>query len=534
MSNALDCSIENISKVIETEHHMLLMSNQYSKDTLAPKSIIGMVPQVPLGYNLLNIKTHMTIGTTYRADWRHHDFGIVKDPYIENRYYILLNNRHSNESNNNNVHSYICFINDDGEDTSVVRNVTVNIITWEKIVDIDDTFLYVVARNNNNSYVYLYRINKYTGDVYAILNRGGARNYSNLIHKDETYLYFITRLTLSTWEFTRFNKSNAEVRNKTISVENQTYIDDNSGATVTVAVNNLFIHSNCVTNENFYYENGKYYWLMPQKNGAAYSSKGHANDNLVAYCYNSNLSFDNANVITIKRINIQNNNELTWQDGTGCSLYRYWVIGEYLYYAIYNENETQYSIAIPVQGIHKFKIHPGFELEWISVQRINTDKQIISMVFNSDRSRILIGYYQTFDILKYNEETTDYELTNKEIVQVMSAGFDTLDRIWYITTDYSVHVQNVDDPQEVEMHFEYLHYTYEGSNIYSYISFEAKSFSNGIPMGKYILKLSGNAVFKDNQSKTLEFQYSGGVRTFDFIVTGPKRITCSAEFIKEW
>lgn len=526
MSNALDCRIENTSKVIETEHHMLLMSNQYTKDTLAPKSCIGMVPWVALGYNILNIKTHMTIGTGYRADWRHHDLGIVKDPYIENRYYILLNNQHAN---NNNGYPYLCFIHDDGEDVSVIRNVTIQYMTWEKIADIDDTYLYVIARYYSNNHAYMYRINKHTGSIHEFFHTGDRRNVSNLIHKDETYLYFVTRVNWTTWYLTRLNKSTAQVSNKAFSAPTM-YIGSTSYINTDA---NIWMSSNCITNENFYCENGKYYWIMPQRSGAKLAGTGNANNNIMAMCYDSNLSFEDANVVTFKPIGIQNNKELTWLECNGYMLYRSWVIGEYLYYAIYDESNG-YPAAIPVQGIHKFKINPGFELEWISVQRINIDKQVISMVFNSDRSRILVGYYQSFDILKYNEDTAEYELTNKEVVQVMSAGFDSLDRIWYITTDYGVHVQNIDDPQEVEMHFEHLHYTYEGVDIQTYVTFEAKSFSNEIPMGKYILKLTGNAVFKDNGAKTIEFRYTGGIRKFDFILNGPKRITCSAEFIKEW
>jgi hypothetical protein len=101
-------------------------------------------------------------------------------------------------------------------------------------------------------------------------------------------------------------------------------------------------------------------------------------------------------------------------------------------------------------------------------------------------------------------------------------------------SDTSVHVHNLDDPQEVIMKFEHNHYSYEGQDILSYISFEAKSFSNEVPVGKYVLKLQGNAIFKDSGTNTLEIQYSGGIRKIDFYVVGPKTITCYADFIKEW
>lgn len=531
MSYALDTVPYAHSRLVETEHGMMLMNNYYSKTHLVPTSMIGLKTPANLGSDILNISTSMTLHTTVRGGFRHHNCGVTKDPYIENRYYIVQNNHHSGVDN---TYSYLTYLHETESDVNVIRTVAVQYIDWERIVDIDDIYLYVTAHHLNNRGAYIYKLNKNTGAVTLIFNCTNTRTVPNLIHKDETYLYFIMRVTYSQWYLVRLNKSTGETKSKTINPPSMQYLTP-SGGTVEYgwANGDLWLNDCTITHENFYCENGRYYWIMPQRSGAKFDGKGNANNNIIAFYYDSNRPFDDANVVSHKLINIQDNKELTHLGLNAYVLYRTWVIGSYLYYAIYDESNS-YTEAISIQGIHKFRIKPGFELEWISVERINADKPILSMVLNSDKTRILVGYNQSFDVLAYNQATGDYELGNKEVTRVRAVGFDSLDRIWYQTTDGAVHVQNSDDPQEVIIRFERSHYTYTGGDIHTYLTFEAKDFSNSAAVGTYVLSLTGNAYFDANGTKEYKFYYSGGILQINLTMHDAKRVTCFAEYIKTW
>ena len=286
--------------------------------------------------------------------------------------------------------------------------------------------------------------------------------------------------------------------------------------------------------ENFYQEGNKYYWCYPQKSGTKLSTgNGPANNNLMIMCYDSSKSFNESGVITFRTTNgLQDIEQLKWKSGKYFA-YRFWIIDNYLYYAIYDETNSDNDMK-NIQGIHVFKINPGFELEYVDKIQITTKKNIISMLYNSTKEILLIGYYNSFEIYLYDEESHLYKPANKEITNIASVGFDSMDRLWYQDLNGGVFVENLDDPQYVTVKFERLYYTYEGNDIDTYIIFEAKSFTDKVPNGLYTLRLTGNAYFKDNGIKSLTISYTGGTEKLDIVVTGPKRIVCDVEFQKVW
>ena len=250
-------------------------------------------------------------------------------------------------------------------------------------------------------------------------------------------------------------------------------------------------------------------------------------------CYDSSKSFNESDVITFRTTNgLQDIEQLKWKDG-GYFAYRFWIIDNYLYYAIYDETNSDNDMK-NIQGIHVFKINPGFELEYVDKIQITIKKNIISMLYNSTKEILLIGYYNSFEIYLYNHDNHLYEPVNKELTNISSVGFDSMDRLWYQTLSNSVDVENLDDPQYVEIKFEKIYYTYENEDIDTYLTFKAISFTDKVPKGKYTLRLTGNAYFKNNGIKTLFINYTGGTVQLDIVVTGPKRIVCDVEYQKVW
>ena len=534
MSNALNITPKNHATVVETENAMILMGNYYQKEDMSCISKKGCIfNNISVGNNTLNISRYMNISTSYRLGERDKRFGIIKDPYIPNRYYYVINNHHSNI---NNAYSYM-IIADEEENDLVIKAISSNQnIDWREIFDIDENYIYASGVHLANGGIYVYRINKNNGETAVIFQVTSTnRAKCNLIYKNETYLYFITGGVTNgnAWGrfyFTRYNKNNFETLNTLYTPP------DLTAGTTSYAWNNTNIWMPCnnIDIENLYHEGNKYYWCYPQRSGTKLSTgDGPANNNLMIMCYDSSKSFNESDVITFRTTNgLQDIEQLKWKDG-GYFTYRFWIIDNYLYYAIYDETNSDNDMK-NIQGIHVFKINPGFELEYVDKIQITIKKNIISMLYNSDKKNLLIGYYNSFEIYLYDEESHLYKLANKEITNIASVGFDSMDRLWYQDLNGGVFVENLDDPQYVTVKFERLYYTYEGNDIDTYITFEAKSFTDKIPNGLYTLRLTGNAHFKDNGIKSLTISYTGGTEKLDIVVTGPKRIICDVEFQKVW
>ena len=534
MSNALNITPKNHATVVETENAMILMGNYYQKEDMSCISKKGCIfNNISVGNNTLNISRYMNISTSYRLGERDKRFGIIKDPYIPNRYYYVINNHHSNI---NNAYSYM-IIADEEENDLVIKAISSNQnIDWKEIFDIDENYIYASGVHLANGGIYVYRINKNNGETAVIFQVTSTnRAKCNLIYKNETYLYFVTGGVTrdNAWGrfyFTRYNKNNFETLNTLYTPP------DLTAGTTSYKWNNANIWMTCnnIDIEDFYKEGNKYYWCYPQRSGTKLDTgDGPANNNLMVMCYDSSKSFNESDVITFRTTNgLQNIEQLKWKDG-GYFAYRFWIIDNYLYYAIYDETNSDNDMK-NIQGIHVFKINPGFELEYIDKIQITTKKNIISMVYSSDKKNLLIGYYNSFEIYLYDEESHLYKPANKEITNIASVGFDSMDRLWYQDLNGGVFVENLDDPQYVTVKFERLYYTYEGSDIDTYITFEAKSFTDKVPNGLYTLRLTGNAHFKDNGIKSLTISYTGGTEKLDIVVTGSKRIVCDVEFQKVW
>lgn len=540
MSNLLSIkpSAHQGIKVIEMAHNILLSNNCYRKDDLTPISMAGANVDISTANNMLATKTHMNLNTGLRAGFRHRYFDIIKDPYIENRYYILLGGNHSDIIT---TESYIIVANDDdtGNDINFIDIYSYANMEFEEILDITDKYIFVSAKSTQyTGTCYVFRINKKTKEFlvscsWVSNNNSYIANFKK-INKNETYLYVIARYLGSSWYIHEIDKENNTSRSKLSVATNRTYVNT-SGAAVGLGENSIVFRGQSIVNEDFYYENGKYYTIQPFANGLGFGGEGNANDNFVAFCYDTTIPFDDASCFVTKRITVNKNKELNWGYYNDYSArFRFWIIDNYLYYGVYDESNTAIGNFSKIQGIHVFKILPGFDLEWQSVNRISTTKPIISMIFSQDKKIALIGYWQSFEILRLNSETKEYESTNKIISGIISVGFDSFDRLWYMKTDNNIHVENLSDPYTVDMRFEHNYYTYEGIDIQSYITFQAWSFLGTYANGKYILTLNGNAKFKDTNTKIFEFIYSEGVTKIDIVVYGPDQIVCDTEFIKVW
>ena len=537
MAESLKITPKKHAKVVETENYMVVMGNLYQKEDLSCISQKGCVfSSKECGDNILNLSHYMMLsGTLANPSYNHSDFGIVSDPYIRNRYYYVIDNRMTNANTSltaTNTRNYLVIANEEGDGEIVIVAVAsfANFI-FENIIDIDSNYIYVTARycnSSNQSGMQIFKIDKNNGtNTKTILDvKNTERGNVNLIYKDENYFYCIYPYSGNSnsqfldyqygdsgnLRLLRFNKSNDEIK-----INEYVFPSYDQGY--------AYHHTDI---QDFYKIGTKYYGCYNYK-----SDDG--KDHLLTVCFDSSKNFDNKNQILTMNYNngLSNINALKWINNFNITC-RSWIYDGYMYLAIYDETNSNATM-INYQGLHIFKINSDFVLEYKEKIQFSNTKNIISMCYNSDKSILLIGYYQSFDIYIYNSETHGYDDVNEEITNVVCAGFDSMDRLWYQTLTGGVHCENLDDPQEVTVKFEKLLYTYEGTDILTYITFSAKSYTDKVPVGKYIFTLSDNAVFEDTNSNTLTIQYTGDDSIqYPVRIIGPKRITCSTVFEKVW
>ena len=204
---------------------------------------------------------------------------------------------------------------------------------------------------------------------------------------------------------------------------------------------------------------------------------------------------------------------------------------KYLNLAVYRTN-FENSNYIATQGIYTFRINSEKSLTFTGYNQIDATKQFQGFIYDESKEHLIIAKQNSFQILKFNQTTQRYESTNFEITNCYSVGLDELQRVWYLKTDSSVHMINMEDAQSVEIEFEKDYYDYTGTTISTYINFSALNYLGEDFAGIFELTLSGPAVFSENNSSTLRFVYNGnGKQQVGIIITGASPITVYPKFV---
>ena len=511
MINNLNFNINTLcSPMVETNNGIVLRGQYYTKEYLSPISFSGcQFNNLITGTNTLNIMGSCYLDTSIRQGFRHQQFGVVSDPYINNRYYCSINNHHA--LNNNGV-NYLVQTTEQQNDLSIrAINTSPQYNIYYKIIDIDDNYIYVIAKNISSIGSTFVRINKKNNTIDSpIYLNPNARTVFSKIYSDARYIYFCCRKDNISWQFYRYDKTTSTYTGKGVSVVN----NNNSPA------NQCFIY------ENIYQEgNICYIYQMFQDKTNNHSIIGIKIDITKDVTDSSNLQFFypmdyNSNI----KINVHNNYEL----------HRFWIIDKYLYYIIYDEDYISgYNNSIPAQGLYTFEILPNGNLKYISCNRMDTDEQVISMVFSSDKRALIIGFWKSFILMRYNDITKQYDVASTEhYTNVSTVGFDEYNRLWVMHTDKSVHMYSINDPKETTIRFQQPMYAHAGTDIYSYVEFSAITFIGEYAKGMYRFELSGPAYFTDNNKRTIDIEYVGELQNIPITITGSDQLSCKVYYIK--
>ncbi len=509
ITSSTDTTITDIRpKVIETANGFLLNTQYYTKEKLAPIPFENCNLQGS-PYSL-SIRKQLSL-QTYSWLYPNDAIGILKDSKYENRYYIRTLEGYVSGTQ---VSRLITFEETENGEIKILNSYTGTTLQFIEFYDQTDTYIYWATRTN--LYFYLYCMNKDTFVVTSLWNSSSSSSYSYLkkIYSDDMYIYFIY--------FSNQNIYTLKLDKTTHGVTTSSAIYRGKETTATsIALTNL-------SDTPYQIDDNTYGLFLFNASNAAQP--------IDLYQYDKTKTFTDG--FTMQDVTITWNSSKSKFDFLTTSLYctvRNFISEfnsiKYLNVVTYQPNFDNASY-IPVQGIYTFRINSPTSLVFTGYNQIDGAKQIGGFIYDESKEHLIVSKQNAFQILKFNQTTLKYESTNFEIAGCYSVGLDELQRVWYLKTDSSVHMINLEDAQSVEIEFEKEYYDYTGSMINTYINFSALNYLGEDFAGTFELTISGPAVFTENSDNVLRFDYAGtGKQQIGITITGASPVTIYPKFI---
>lgn len=588
MADTLNALVHDkiVPKLIETNNFMIINGNLYHKGNLAPTSKKIFSFGSELGNNILHMNKTMHLTDSARIGTRDKAFKINEDPYDASITYCLVNCHYSNV---NNTYSYILKFKEEDDNITLQASYSLQNIEFKNILDITDNYLFVTgcsltvnltgggrSSGSYGNYNYVYAINKndmtLNKTLASYMNLDVFRGKTELIMKDINYIYLFTNGYGETWGhyryfyssdiwageepiskdgfwITKINKNNLDVSiiNKMLFTNLRTLYDSAEEGLISsppqesfknfpeLAINGDILRTRyntvkvqTLTVLDFYEINDYIYWLI-------FDTNTRNNHYFYKISYNKKASFENA--ITSSSIDCNPfGNNIKYLKEAYSSGDQYWIFNNRLYYLIYDE--TNAADTLDIQGLYYIDINGEFNLTFNKKEQINNQQRIISFLLSDDKEILIIGYYQSFELMTYNDVTQEYQKMGNTYTGIKNVGLDALNRLWYETNSGEIHTENFDDPQEVEVKFEKPYYSYAKSPIHTYLTFKAKSTAGAVPSGRYTLTItSNNAYFEETGDNVLYIEYNNVSQDdihYPVIITAAKRVVCSISFEKAW
>lgn len=200
----------NKLNIIETESNIIFDNCAHSKiDLSLNNDNCTIFNDITIGTNILNLSRYIYVDTkqtyisyTRKNIIREKEFDIVKDPYKDDIYYIVLNNVFS-DTNNDEFDAYICVLQEDiNENLNLINKINIASFEWKGILDIDQNYIYAwgiayqstIGSTANYYVIYVYKISKndYScEEIYKYYN--GLKADIIFMGKNETYFSFLLK-----------------------------------------------------------------------------------------------------------------------------------------------------------------------------------------------------------------------------------------------------------------------------------------------------------------------------------------------------
>lgn len=496
-------------KAIETSNGFMLNTQYYTKERLSPVPfetcyLIGSP------YSL-SIRKQLFL-QDYTWNYPNDEFNIVKDSRYENRYYMRTLEGYISGSRSSKL---ITFEETENGEIKILDVYNPGDYQFLEFVGQNDSYIWWTLRRNTS--FYLYRMNKTTYAVVDCWYSSAGYNYGKLkqIYSDDMYIYFIyfAEQNIYTLKYDKVNNSTsvsqAIYRGKETTAVNY-YLTNISDTPYKIDDNTygLFLYN--VANQEQPIDLYSYDTTKTFTDGFTMQDVSITWGNgktKIDFIYNSSLNSTIRNFIS---------------EFNGI---------KYLNVVVYQMNYDN-SNYIPIQGIYTFRINSATSLTFTGYNQIDGAKQIGGFIYDEAKEHLIIAKQNAFQILKFNQTTFKYESTNFEVTGCYSVGLDELQRVWYIKTDSSVHMINLEDAQSVEIQYEKEYYEYTGTSISTYVEFSALNYLGKEFSGIFELTINGPAIFTENNSTILIFTYNGtGKQQIGITITGASPITIYPKFI---
>lgn len=496
-------------KVIETAHGFLLNTQYYEKEKLVP------VPfeTCDLYGSPYSLCTRKQLYLQDMEWWSPNDeIGILRDTTYPNRYYLRTLSGHVSGSKASRL---VTFEETENGNITILNDYSIS-YQFVDFVDQNDNYIFWTLRNN--TIMYLNRMDKKTFSVTNIWNITTGHDYARLhkIHSDDMYIYFMY-----------YGNQNVY----TLKVDKNSFACTSSQA---------IFRGQDTTTTSFLFTNvsDTPYQVDATTYGLFFYNPGKPNQPIGLYQYDTSKTFADGfkmQKVTITwgldkyKIAFLNSNA---QSNTQRNFIAEFNGQKYLNVVMYQQgfNNAEY---ISYQGIYTFRIDSPTSLMFTGFNPIDEAKQFGGFIYDESKEHLIVSKQNAFQIFKFNQTTLKYESTNFEIPACYSVGLDELQRVWYLKTDSSVHMINMEDAQSVGIEFEKPYYDYTGTFINTYINFSALNYLGEDFSGTFELTISGPAVFAENNDTTLRFLYNGsGKQQIELTITGASPITIYPKFIQ--
>ena len=204
---------------------------------------------------------------------------------------------------------------------------------------------------------------------------------------------------------------------------------------------------------------------------------------------------------------------------------------KYLNLARYNGGNANYGSNIPHQGIYTFIIRDT-TLELTNFVNFSIGADTKGWLVSNDKTFLVAGTLQNVVFFNFDTGIGGYKET--EIIDMIpnSIGLDQSDNVWVVKRNNEVEMISLAIPTEVNVEFASTNYKYEGIDINTTISIEAKNYQGENIEVTLDLIIDGNAVFTSGETKiTREVTSTTGLTHIPITITGHGNITIYPKFI---
>lgn len=511
ISSAVDTTITGIRpKVIETAKGFLLNTQYYTKEKLSPVPF-ETCNMIGSPYSL-SIKKQLYL-QNYSWNYANDEIGILKDSKYENRYYINILSGYVSGSRESRL-----YVIDEAEnkELNVLSSYLPGDYQFLEFIGQNDNYIYYTIRSNTDTY--LFCTNKTSFATTNLLSIGASNyNYGSIrkVYSDDAYIYLMYFFNQSMYTL-KLNKATNSIE------KSQAIYRGQETAAVAYVLSNISDTSYKISDNNY---------------GLFLYNAAKPEQPIDLYSYDITKTF--ADGFTMQHMTITWNSEKSQINFLNSNTLYHTMrnfISEfdgvkYLNVVAYQENYNNTNY-IPYQGIYTFRIDSNTALTFTGYNQIDAAKQIGGFIYDESKTHLIVAKQNAFQILKFNKTTLKYESSNYEVSNCYSVGLDELQRVWYIKTDSSVNMVNLEDAQSVEIEFERNYYDYVGVSINTYIYFSALNYLGEDFTGIFELTINGPAVFTENSNSILRFTYDGsGRQQLGITITGASPITIYPKFI---